>query len=135
MCKLTDKISMNIVSGYKVAYKIYGKYYSPATGIEYKTGLVTIPEKQERFGIDYFVGGILNPEYYVYEYNMVGRTCVFIDYKSALELLGILRNYSRNTNISVCILHMSISNDIMVGNYSGIVMGGRKINSFREYEG
>lgn len=37
------------VTGYKVAVKLDGKYYSPSTGIEYKVGKVPIVNNREDF--------------------------------------------------------------------------------------
>ena len=48
MCNFKEELKVTQKTGFKVSIKMNGKYYSPATGIEYKPGMVTIPKVQNR---------------------------------------------------------------------------------------
>lgn len=131
MCKLVEDFKdLNILAytGYKVAIRIDGKYYSPVTGIEYKIGPVEIPEKIEMLCYDFV--DVLRKDYPAYQENMVGRTCVLTDYDSALKFSKEIIVHNEG---SVVILKMCVSKDLMVGYYCNcLVVGGKEILFMRE---
>ena len=49
MCTIIGKSKVKTATGYKVAIKTNGKYYSPYTLIEYKIGKVEKPDLKGRF--------------------------------------------------------------------------------------
>ena len=100
MCQIKEKIKdKRVVTGYKVAVKIDGKYYSPATGVEYLEN-APVPELpfcegaayKRACSIDHFRKDIFYIGSPVHILLMSNKrlTAIFINIKSALRLrLGI----------------------------------------------
>lgn len=134
------------VSGYKVAIKNKetGKYYSPATFIEYKKGEIpklkysTIRGYIERrskflaghpaFGEFYFNDNFCLKGGQGYAENMAGKTAIFSSSNDAIELKD---NIEFTTQLlpeyEYVILKMSISGDMYYGSYncSNVYIGTR----------
>jgi len=113
MCKIVKTYDEPVVrTGYKVAIKIDGKYFSPATGVEYIVGPVPkcpdySPQYEEKItGIcRYFaVKAILEGIFFDPTYN--GNTGVFVLLGHARTLFGCICEYEHIG--TVVILEMSI---------------------------
>lgn len=137
MCRLTDKINnQNYVLGYKIVLNRNGMYFSPTTGIVYDIGPVHIPKKQINI-IDHIVNDLLVEGSFAYNKNMVGRTCVFLDYKRAEDVYEEWRYSSKlydEHGASLKIVRMSLYGELMFGDYSNniLVVGGTHIYSIKE---
>lgn len=137
MCRLTDKINnQEYVWGYKIVLNRNGMYFSPTTGIAYEIGPVTIPTKQINI-IDHIVNDLLIEGSFAHNKDMVGRTCVFLDYKSAKDIYEQWRYCSRLYNehgTSLKIVRMALYSELMFGDYSNniLVVGGTHIYAIKE---
>lgn len=135
MCNLTDVYPEKSFTGYKVAIKRDGKYYSPAMGVEYKEGEdVIIPEKQK--GLSFYVNDILNPEQPYYNDKMTGRTAVFLDEKTATSyrdrMESELSDYK--DEVELCVIKITLSKELMSGYaiFAGEVVAGKHIDKIEE---
>lgn len=128
MCNLNG-LPLNI-EGYKIVLELNGKFFSPTTGIEYKVGPVEIPEKQTNHLKGCIVSNLLDERSFGYSSTMIGRTCVFLNIDDAKSNLEYWQKYCKN----LVILNMTISQDLLIGNYGGIVVGGKNIISFYKYK-
>jgi hypothetical protein len=132
MCNLKVELNVDSISGYKIVvvkdeFHKFQKYYSPTTGIEYKVGLVEIPKVQVNY-INSISDDLLDIRSFVYKENMIGRTCVILDYK---EAHNILLEWQRFTNEKLKVVKFMISKELMFGNYYSqmCVVGGKYINN------
>lgn len=128
MCQLSDTpLKRKQFTGYKVAVKKNGKYYSPAMGFEYKVGKVPKIRKQKRIG-NYFNDCILNKsELSPFKENMVGRTSVFV-IKDCRKIRILKKGIKDNV-----ILKITIKKDLLKGFYDGCsVIAGKEITKITE---
>lgn len=126
MCDLIYKCDEEEVTGYKVAVKIDDKYFSPATGLEYKVGPIPLQFKYQKHVADFV--NVLDENNECYNTNMTGRTCVFRDLESAKHKQNKWYSF-----YELIILKMTISNDLLSGYYStSEVYGGKNIVSMEE---
>lgn len=143
MCQLDTFFDGKTYTGYKLAAKVGRKYYSIATGIQYKRRKpVTIPDKQYPL-LSCVDDELLNPTYSLYQRKMIGRTTVFMSIKDAIKYFEELQNQIiRNTDIGIMkgkfvLLKMQISGELMTGLYNFAwdrhpVVAGKHIDSFKE---
>jgi len=126
MCTIISKSKRKSFTGYKVALKIDGKYYSPATGVEYVVGDVPIPDCiNEEYRDDWF-DDVLNPEEYSHKVEYKGHTAVFKK-KIITEVVSDLS--------IAALLKMKISGDMLNCEYANLkVIAGSRIDSFKEVE-
>lgn len=119
MCKLIKKTRRKSFTGYKIAFKKDGKYYSPATGIEYKIGDVPhcprLKPLAVKLGI--FDEDLLNSRYHLYEPGMQGKTSVL---KYRAQAVKLQRACQKNSNVIglFCLLIMTVSGEIWEGEFS-----------------
>jgi hypothetical protein len=134
--EVTDKTQF---TGYKIAAKRDGKYYSIATGIEYKIGLVEVPKSQKKIITDW--GNILNPYNQFYLSNYIGMTAVFEDLCEAKTALKSLHSNELLSGYELVILKMTIQKTKTKNCYEGYwnfnfppstVYIGPKIRSMKE---
>ena len=122
MCKLTEKYTKSkSFTGYKVVYKKDGKYYSPATGIEYKEDM-DIPRIRKRRPLAASLGlfvDVFNKQRGVYEPLMKGKTALLCNHK---EAIGVRDWNSDDFELSV--VKMIISGDLHEGSYKTYVSDG-----------
>ena len=139
MCNLTDKIKDKTFTVYKVAREVDGRYYSPATGIEYTVGPVPVPKKQGSLSVQsgqrglFFFKNVLDPAEAYFNPNMIGRTAGFIHPWDAQKEITHLKSYV--FNVKFVILKMILSEDLMRGHYGGDpVVAGKHIDEIELYE-
>ena len=140
MCKLIDKeLKKSFVTGYKIAVQKGSHYYSPATGVEYKKGKVKETKKYLKNalrysnGTEYFSNGMFDPRSGIFNDLLVGRTAIFENFDSA----KIKKNhwYDPYNSASLVILEMTLSKDLLGGNYDGCsVFAGSEIVSIRKVD-
>jgi hypothetical protein len=135
MCNIVGKINKRSrATVYKVACKKDGKYYSPATGIEYKLGNVTIPESQIRLTYN-FIDNILKG--WAFEPVMVGRTAGYIDKNDAFIHKNELLGWYRDTTFDIVVIKLVLSTGLYAGEYmvdktlSPVILG-KKIQYIKE---
>jgi hypothetical protein len=124
MCTIISKSKRKSFTGYKVALKINGKYYSPATGVEYVVGDVPIPERIiEEYRDDCFVN-VINPSSYCHRPGYMGHTAVFIRVVDKIMV-------SRRSN--AVLLKMKISGNMLNCEFrEEDTIAGTHIDSFKE---
>ena len=120
MCKIKEKADLKEFTGYKVALKVDGKYYSPATGIEYKLGPVTVATEKGKYIDCCFEDNLLNPESRIFNNAMHGNTALFEDKQGALRLMSVM-----NRDFLIVILKMTLSDLTYYGEYLGyrVILG------------
>lgn len=146
MCNITTKISdRKQVTGYKIACKLRGRYYSPATGVRYDQN-APVPKLPRRGSKDYyrarriaiFADAIFLPDSGIFKETMAkyNLTAVFVSEKIARQMRvvwlveGITTGYSR---IEIVILKMILSSNLYNGLYVGdAIYLGSHINNFVE---
>ena len=135
MCKLTKKLTSESYKGYKIAIKKGDKYFSPATGVEYRVGRVRKATTSLAIALFSFLcqeREILRKSGRFYDKNMIGRTGVFRKKTDAEELI---RNWRLGSPCSVLvILRMKVGGELYGGSFAmtcPIVAGGY-IDSMKE---
>lgn len=114
MCTLTKKSRKKSFTGYKVVYKKGGKYYSPATGIEYKPGPVPRIKRQPKWVSD--LGHFRDIFYKLdpcHEPLMKGKTSVV----ELLEDIRGMRAYWDMDEKTYPIVRMTVSDGLFSGFY------------------
>jgi len=131
MCTITGTCNLKEFTGYKVALKINGKYYSPVTGMEYTLGKIKPPETiRKNYTVEGFANVLQNTNP-AHERRMVGNTAVFINKKNAKNFRKNLRFWYNDAR-SV-ILKMTLQNIMFDGIYEfDKVRIGSTIKSFKE---
>lgn len=108
MCKILNKTRRKSFTGFKVAHKIGNRYYSPATGVEYKVGPVTPATgiiQSRTSGGGNWSSHILNEDSSFFCKEMYGKTSVF---KSLEDLANTIYELFKNE----VVLKMTISGGI-----------------------
>lgn len=133
MCEITQRLNDNEIpekTGYKVAIKLEDKYFSPATGVEYKVGLVEVGDRFKHFiKHQIYRSDILIPSSSAYKEEYVGQTAVFDDLARATALKIKFAEYNEYYAPSlvqhIVILKMTLSNIKFKGTYndSSVWMG------------
>ncbi|KKN88689.1 hypothetical protein LCGC14_0245800 [marine sediment metagenome] len=128
MCEiLEDFTESKNFTGYKVARKEKGKYYSLTTGIEYREGrtMPKLRQKLVRADVERWPWNLLESGSTFYSPGMQGRTGVFV-HKPTVHLIQ-----SPDTAV---LLKMTITGGLKRGRYIGSVLliAGRKIVKFKE---
>lgn len=125
--KITDKSTIRKgIVGYKIAIERNGKFYSPATLIEYKSGLVEQPKStvvpEESLSLD-FNCDFLNPtsKYAGYRqlYKDLGLTMVFEKTSDAETQLSHRRRWNSN-KIPLCIVKMHVRRNLHEAFYGAL---------------
>ena len=140
MCDLRRNYIAPTATVYKVAIKnnSTGKYYSPATGIEYKVGPVEVCDSYYKAcenvnRSNYFrLGNIYDDNGGAYTILMKGRTAGFVELEHAEYLR---KNIAENKTkvINLVILKLQLSDSLMLGYYNmDDVIAGKYINSITE---
>jgi hypothetical protein len=139
MCEIKLDSPSKIKTGYKVAYKSRdGKYYSIATNIEYKPGLVPKPKYRKsiatRFS-DYFKKDLLlpgNPNFKKDFYGYTGCYINIIDCKNRLNS-AIDWDNSNFHSTNKCIIKIQFNDTVYDGYYQGDdIICGNNIKSIEE---
>lgn len=126
MCNLLNKSEAESITGYKVVAEIDGKNYSIAMGFCYDDH-EEIPVVEEQKCLGYFNEDILY-DAFAFSKDMKGRTAIFLNYLSALELAMNIAHHHSMKGIRVVLKIARISKDIMLGEYGPHqVAAGRKI--------
>jgi hypothetical protein len=131
MCVIEGDLEVPVVSGYKVAVvsKTTGKFYSPATGIEYKVGPVETPNTLGVMAVSIFFHNVLNPAEPANNPSYEGFTAVFEDVLAAEWLHEDMKLNSISRN-KIVILKMTLSQNLKHGTYShSKVFLGKHIDS------
>ncbi len=127
--KITDKSTIRKgIVGYKVAIERDGKFYSPATLVEYKPGLVEQPKStvvpKEALSLD-FNAHFLNPTdvYGGYRqlYKDLGLTMVFEKASDANIQLSYRKRWD-NSKVPLCVIRMHIRRNLHKAIY-GMLFG------------
>lgn len=144
MCDKTCDINdIQTFTGYKVAIKRRDKngkvrYYSPATGVEYKVGPVEIPKSQNNYISVYFAGNLLNPKSAPFRKELVGYTAVFVERHDAEILFYDILDglfLTEYTNTDIVIVYMTIKEKLWKGVYRCMyapVIAGKYISEIKE---
>ena len=115
-----------------MAREVDGRYYSPATGIEYTVGSVPVPRERGQESLGLYVN-VLDPAEACFNPNMIGRTAGFIHPWDAQKEITHLKSYV--FNVKFMILKMILSEDLMRGNYGDApVVAGEHIDKIELYE-
>ncbi|MFH1276489.1 MAG: hypothetical protein ABIH82_05240 [Candidatus Woesearchaeota archaeon] len=132
MCIILSKTERKSYTGFKIVHKVDGKYYSPATGIEYKPGPVT-PTKtiiESKVSGGWNLTSLTEGDRF-YNKNMYGKTSVFVDKRNADLCYGGRSGES--------VVEMTISGGIWEGGlrcsynpYTAKLFLGTKIVSIKE---
>lgn len=138
MCEITRTLDKPIVvTGYKVAVKENGKYYSPATGVMYETGRVPkcpeltkdllkrLKKRNNYFRFLYIIP--INGNFHNSKFN--GNTALFKSRDTADRLKRDMQRLNVNCEIVVLMMNMSCT---MQGIYYGEVYIGNVILSIEE---
>ena len=148
MCEILDAYTeKSEYSGYKIAIKIDGNYYSPWSGMKYEIGKIPelhLYDKQKKFvktAIKNQFNDIL-PDGFFYNRDMQCRTGVIkslndaLDYRKNLEFaLNAEYVSTESKNYQIIILNMTISNDLHYSTFGNInTITGNKILSIDEYK-
>lgn len=116
MCKIKTRFrKAESVTGYKIAFEKYGKFYSIYTGIEYKVGSVkdvdhnyksNIESLENKYGSDkfYFWKNVWNTYDNFYEPKMKNKTGVILSLSDAYDFI-----YDNKHITEYVILEMTIS--------------------------
>lgn len=143
MCILIDRINNKTVTGYKVAIKKGKKYYSLATGVEYKVGKVIKPRKFKLLS-SYFSSHFDNyitknlrrvqlDRYSLIRINYFGFTSVFKYLRSCKNFCEELKRYGNNINGKEVILEIKLSSDLHTSKFHLFdCYSGKYIESIRE---
>ncbi len=117
--------------GYKVAVHVDGKFYSPATGIEYKIGKVEIPnEINMKYATGAFEDNLLCPRRPYFNTNMIGRTAAFEYIGDARGLFNDILPMDMTDDLKI--IQITLSRSLMKGNYDGEnVVAGKYIESIK----
>ena len=118
MCNLTTKIkNCQSVTGYKIVYKENGKYFSPATGIEYKENIDLPWPNNIKNKIKYYFGfdDVLNANELSHHKNLYGKTAVFINLSDAMIFANIWQTAQEKMHLQI--VKMTLSNDLYNGIY------------------
>ena len=136
MCKLIRKTKRKSFTGYKIALKIGGKYYSPFSGITYKPGPVPVARKPRKYA---FNGHVLNPGEYFYLESFHGKTQVcktLVITKGNMKIMANDFGKQLNKNLykqPLVILEMKISGEIWESHWAGdSTFAGTHIDSMEE---
>ena len=132
MCKiLEDFTKSKNFTGYKIARKEIGKYYSPTTGIEYREGR-TMPKLRKKLSNanqGRWPWDLLMPGSRFYSSKMQGRTGVFVN-KPTIHLI--------TGPTQLVLLEMTVTGELKRGEYIAHtrvpLIAGRKIVKFKEVE-
>lgn len=131
MCNITGNYSKKSFTGYKVVCEMDGKYYSPATGIEYKKGPVEIPVVQQRL-CNWFSDTLLLPDGYGYKPDMKGYTAVFVNQYNAMCTWKELA-FWYDSPYKLKVVKMTISHKLQYGTYGhDNVILGKRIDKIEE---
>jgi len=139
MCNFVDEeLEKTQFTGYKIAVKRKGKYYSIATLIEYKPGKVPIAKKLKK-SAGYGLSNVTDPYNMAYKSQYRGMTAVFVSLEEAKQELEYFAKFSSNPEFSsnVVLLKMTIQKtkdkNCWHGSYSGLrVYIGPKIRKITE---
>ena len=127
MCILIRKTRKKSVTGYKIALKIKGRYYSPAAGIEYKVGPVKGVTKAGKNALEEW-SWVFNPAEGFYSSRYFGKTAVYLSPERLKA--NIKESWHR---YGACLLKMTISGDIWETDYSlGKTFAGDHIDKMEE---
>lgn len=108
------KSKRTIVTGYKWVIKRNNKYYSPATGLEYKIGAVPMLEdmlSQKVIGYEKYCNYAEGNMFHSPNYD--GHTAIFKTYKCAYKHI----NYSTKYN-NILLVKMTISKNIKTAQHT-----------------
>jgi len=126
MCKILNRTRKKVFTGLKVAHKIGNRYYSPATGVEYKVGPVTPTTKiiRSKTSGHWWSSQILDKDGSFFCKEMYGKTSVFKSLEDLTSIIHVLLQ-------SEVILKMTISGGIwkaemVIGRFSSIPL---KVNT------
>jgi len=139
MCEFIKEIKDKTqFTGYKVACKRRGKYYSPATGIEYKPGKIKIPLCTGKNKLCDTFREVLCESTGCYKEHYKGLTAVFVNLCDAKTRQAYWRR-SMKSGYEMVILKMTIQKtkdkNCYVGDYqSALVYIGSRIRSFKEID-
>jgi len=116
MCTITGTCNLKEFTGYKVALKINGKYYSPVTGMEYTLGKIKPPKTiYKNYTVEGFADVLENTDP-AHERRMIGNIAVFVYEKDAEHFRKHLMFWHLTTK-PVIILKMTLQNVIFKGEY------------------
>jgi hypothetical protein len=135
MCVIEERVRFKTVKGYKVAVKHNGKYYSPATGIQYKVGPVKIPTRKGKRATSYF-NEILKPTSDSHISRYAGFTAIFTDLFDASRLRVNMQEHFEDDELSnsIIVLEMILSDGLHHGRYRhGRVYLGKHIDALELY--
>jgi len=128
------------ITGYKIAVKLNGSYYSPATMMKYQIGEVEKPQPEDiRSYENLFVNVTNNVNTGAYDPNMVNRTSVFkelVDAQREFARLQVLLKDDVKDNLVILTMKISKTSGDFI--YEGIidqvsiVYAGNYISSFAE---
>lgn len=133
MCRLYRDSGQDQEKGFKVVFKKdNGNYYSVAMGFKYRVDRkIPIVKRQRRLS-EWFDNRILRGDRYCgFSEAMKGRTAIFTDMYGALRTAQKLHSGTKNGIIAV--VEATVSQDIMLGSYSGAdTAAGRRIKFGKE---
>jgi len=137
MCTITGTCNLKEFTGYKVALKINGKYYSPVTGMEYTLGKIKPPKRiRKNFIVEGWFVNVLQKKEHAHKKEMVGNTAVFINKKDAKNFRKDLKFWGLGfpgDDINLVILKMTLQNIVFDGMYGfDKVRIGSTIKSMKE---
>lgn len=137
MCQLNVIItSFKTAKIYKVVAKSKtGRYFSPATRIEYLPNMKIPVKKDKVFPMTsgFFITSFCLKDNEGYSEEMEGRTSGFISKEDAEGFLRTLYQNFNDKRYKLVTIEMKISNDLMKGNYGGDdVIAGKYINTIEE---
>jgi hypothetical protein len=132
--EVTDKTQF---TGYKIVAKNIkaGKFYSPCTGIEYKPGLIIVPEVQKK--ITNFWQSVLDPENMSHIPEYKGMTAIFEKFEDAKSEFRCWENEAIECGFELIIIKMTIQKTnkrtCWIGSYGNhTTFIGPKIRSMKE---
>lgn len=133
MCKFTKKSGKKTDTGYKIACKVKGKYFSPVTGAQYLAGAkVPVLRKPRKKYMNNSTAwaNVCDRDCRAFNPLNVGRTAVF---KSKQKALDNLEEWIEDSQHELVLLEMIVSDDIMTGSYGDArITSGKYIISFEE---
>jgi len=120
MCNNLTLSNLTSFSGFKVVAKKNNNYYSIAIGFKYQSGKKMFKRKKQKV-IAYFGNDILRANFSGYggfRKEMVGRTSVFKNRKTAINLAKLIkRHLDYSKNFDIVIIKATIKGKLYEGTY------------------
>jgi hypothetical protein len=133
MCKLLKKTRKKTFTGYKVALKVNGKYYSCWSGMRYTLGPVKGMKRTGKYS-SRILSFVMHRDDVCHNPNYFGKTAVLGILEDVLNERILFKTHYVSQDLIIVILEMTISGPIWLTNYKHECYAGTNIISFKEIQ-